>query len=254
MEEAEALCNRLGVMVAGQLHAIGSKQHLKSKYGSGYELTVKLATLSSNDNNHNNNNTNNNHSSIVNQMQMILVWLQQSFPSTQIIYENGGLITYQLEQKEVKMSILFTQLEAEKIKLGIEEYSFAQPTLEQVFIRIVNNVNNNANNNNNHNNNNNILPQEANLQTAQEQLSRKQHMDLQFTQAKCGCSDFCLKITMIIQAFLLLIMIIIGALIGPKDSIGGAICVTIGILLIIINIILLNLLCCLSCRNPVEEL
>ena len=30
MEECEALCNRIGIMVNGQLKAIGSLQHLKS--------------------------------------------------------------------------------------------------------------------------------------------------------------------------------------------------------------------------------
>jgi ATP-binding cassette subfamily A (ABC1) protein 3 len=42
MEEAEALCHRIGIMVKGQLHALGTKQHLKMKFGSGYELNVKL--------------------------------------------------------------------------------------------------------------------------------------------------------------------------------------------------------------------
>ena len=35
MEEAEALCTRIGIMVKGQLQALGSPQHLKMKFGSG---------------------------------------------------------------------------------------------------------------------------------------------------------------------------------------------------------------------------
>jgi ABC-type multidrug transport system ATPase subunit len=46
MEEAEALCHRIGIMVKGQLRALGTKQHLKNKFGSGYELTVKLKSSS----------------------------------------------------------------------------------------------------------------------------------------------------------------------------------------------------------------
>ena len=42
MEEAEALCQRIGIMVKGQLRALGTKQHLKAKFGSGYELCIKL--------------------------------------------------------------------------------------------------------------------------------------------------------------------------------------------------------------------
>jgi ATP-binding cassette subfamily A (ABC1) protein 3 len=32
MEECEALCTRLGIMVNGQFMCLGSQQHLKSKY------------------------------------------------------------------------------------------------------------------------------------------------------------------------------------------------------------------------------
>jgi hypothetical protein len=42
MEEAEALCTRIGIMVKGQLQVIGTPQHLKEKFGSGYELIVTL--------------------------------------------------------------------------------------------------------------------------------------------------------------------------------------------------------------------
>jgi ABC-type uncharacterized transport system ATPase subunit len=33
MEECEALCTRLVIMVNGQFYCLGSVQHLKSKYG-----------------------------------------------------------------------------------------------------------------------------------------------------------------------------------------------------------------------------
>uniref|UniRef100_A0A8C9ZJT8 ATP-binding cassette sub-family A member 5-like n=1 Tax=Sander lucioperca TaxID=283035 RepID=A0A8C9ZJT8_SANLU len=42
MEEAEAVCDRVAIVVSGQLRCIGSIQHLKGKYGRGYSLEVKL--------------------------------------------------------------------------------------------------------------------------------------------------------------------------------------------------------------------
>ncbi|TKS89355.1 ATP-binding cassette sub-family A member 5 [Collichthys lucidus] len=42
MEEAEAVCDRVAIMVSGQLRCIGSIQHLKGKYGRCYSLEVKL--------------------------------------------------------------------------------------------------------------------------------------------------------------------------------------------------------------------
>ena len=43
MEEAEALCTKIGVMVGGRLRCLGSSQHLKSKFGQGYLAVFKLA-------------------------------------------------------------------------------------------------------------------------------------------------------------------------------------------------------------------
>jgi energy-coupling factor transporter ATP-binding protein EcfA2 len=42
MEEAEALCTRIGIMVNGQLRCIGSGQHLKTRFGKGFEIDVGI--------------------------------------------------------------------------------------------------------------------------------------------------------------------------------------------------------------------
>jgi ABC-type multidrug transport system ATPase subunit len=45
MEEAEALCTKMGIMVNGEFKCFGSSQHIKDKYGTGYELEIKIRTL-----------------------------------------------------------------------------------------------------------------------------------------------------------------------------------------------------------------
>ena len=42
MEECEALCNRLVIMVNGRFMCLGSLQHIKHKFGRGYSVTVKV--------------------------------------------------------------------------------------------------------------------------------------------------------------------------------------------------------------------
>uniref|UniRef100_H3GIJ8 ABC transporter domain-containing protein n=1 Tax=Phytophthora ramorum TaxID=164328 RepID=H3GIJ8_PHYRM len=42
MEECEALCTRVGILVSGQLKCLGSVEHLKQKFGRGYIVEVKL--------------------------------------------------------------------------------------------------------------------------------------------------------------------------------------------------------------------
>lgn len=42
MEESEALCSRLAIMVNGRFRCLGSIQHLKSKFGQGYSVVIKM--------------------------------------------------------------------------------------------------------------------------------------------------------------------------------------------------------------------
>lgn len=42
MDECEALCTRLAIMVNGEFKCLGSVQHLKNKFSKGYTLTIKL--------------------------------------------------------------------------------------------------------------------------------------------------------------------------------------------------------------------
>ena len=42
MEECEALCTRIGIMVKGRLQCIGPIQHLKSRFGTGLIVDIKL--------------------------------------------------------------------------------------------------------------------------------------------------------------------------------------------------------------------
>ena len=44
MEECEALCTRLAIMVNGQIKCLGSTQHLKSRFGQGFTVLAKVST------------------------------------------------------------------------------------------------------------------------------------------------------------------------------------------------------------------
>jgi ABC-type uncharacterized transport system ATPase subunit len=45
MEECEALCNRLAIMVGGQFMCMGGVQYLKQKFGQGFTIMVKLKAV-----------------------------------------------------------------------------------------------------------------------------------------------------------------------------------------------------------------
>mmetsp|Transcript_22569 Transcript_22569/g.21741 ORF Transcript_22569/g.21741 Transcript_22569/m.21741 type:complete len:135 (-) Transcript_22569:432-836(-) len=45
MEEAEALCTKMAIMLGGKFKCFGSSMSIKEKYGTGYELEFKVRTL-----------------------------------------------------------------------------------------------------------------------------------------------------------------------------------------------------------------
>ena len=46
MEECEALCQRIGIMVGGRLRCLGSSQHLKTRFGKGFQFEARVAAIS----------------------------------------------------------------------------------------------------------------------------------------------------------------------------------------------------------------
>jgi len=44
MEEVEALCSKIGIMVGGRLRCLGSAQHLKNTHGKSYTVQIRMGT------------------------------------------------------------------------------------------------------------------------------------------------------------------------------------------------------------------
>ena len=42
MEECEALCTRLAIMVNGEFKCLGSTQHIKNRFGDGYIVIIRI--------------------------------------------------------------------------------------------------------------------------------------------------------------------------------------------------------------------
>lgn len=115
MEECEALCTRLTIMVNGQFKCLGSIQHLKSKFSQGYTLTIKIRK-----------NLN------ANELQEIAIFIQDKFQDVVLRDKHQELITYYISNKSLPWSKLFGIMELAKQSLHIEDYSLGQCSLEQV--------------------------------------------------------------------------------------------------------------------------
>ncbi|XP_055050856.2 phospholipid-transporting ATPase ABCA3 [Misgurnus anguillicaudatus] len=119
MEECEALCTRLAVMVNGQFKCLGSPQHLKSKFGSGYTLLAKVhmeGDLGEMD------------------LQLFKDFIESTFPGSLLKDAHLGMVHYHLTDKTLTWAQVFGVLETAKEKYRIEDYCVSQISLEQVFL------------------------------------------------------------------------------------------------------------------------
>ena len=115
MEECEALCTKLAIMVNGEFQCFGTTQHLKSKFAQGYSLIVKLKGGA--------------------QPQSPGAFLQvlQSKVQVQVKHEHGVQLDLSVSQSE-KMSDLFAVMESAEVQACIDDYGLSQTSLEQVFL------------------------------------------------------------------------------------------------------------------------
>ncbi|MCJ8749017.1 hypothetical protein PDJAM_G00171320 [Pangasius djambal] len=115
MEECEALCTRMAIMVNGQFKCLGSIQHLKSRFGDGYTVIVRVrggpADLST-----------------------VEEFVTQTFPDSVLKEKHHNTLQYQMPQKEGALSHIFSQFSRNQHTLGVEDYSVSQTTLDQVFV------------------------------------------------------------------------------------------------------------------------
>ena len=115
MEECEALCTRLAIMVNGRLKCLGSPQHLKNKFGQGYTLIARVSRDAPD-------------------TRPFKEFIHEWFPGSVLKDEHQGMVHYHIRNKRVTWAQLFGTIEGVKWNLNIEDYSVSQTTLEQVFL------------------------------------------------------------------------------------------------------------------------
>ncbi|EHH31333.1 hypothetical protein EGK_12384, partial [Macaca mulatta] len=117
MEECEALCTRLAIMVQGQFKCLGSPQHLKSKFGSGYSLRAKVHSEGQQE-----------------ALEDFKAFVDLTFPGSILEDEHQGMVHYHLPGRDLSWAKVFGILEKAKEKYSVDDYSVSQISLEHVFL------------------------------------------------------------------------------------------------------------------------
>ncbi|KAF5910024.1 ATP-binding cassette sub-family A member 1-like isoform X1 [Clarias magur] len=115
MEECEALCTRMAIMVNGRFQCLGSVQHLKNRFGDGYTIILRLSASPPDS-------------------CPVDAYFQSCFPGIQLKERHHNVLQYQLPTHACSLAHVFDILSNNSEELGIAEYSVSQTTLDQVFV------------------------------------------------------------------------------------------------------------------------
>uniref|UniRef100_A0A8B9RF54 ABC transporter domain-containing protein n=1 Tax=Astyanax mexicanus TaxID=7994 RepID=A0A8B9RF54_ASTMX len=115
MEECEALCTRMAIMVNGQFKCLGSIQHLKNRFGDGYTVIVRVQGGATD-------------------LSAVEDFVNRSFPGSVLKEKHHNTLQYQIPYTEGALSHMFNQFSKNQHALGVEDYSVSQTTLDQVFV------------------------------------------------------------------------------------------------------------------------
>eukprot|EP00163_Fabomonas_tropica_P016008 TRINITY_DN28902_c0_g1_i1.p1 TRINITY_DN28902_c0_g1~~TRINITY_DN28902_c0_g1_i1.p1 ORF type:complete len:600 (+),score=117.07 TRINITY_DN28902_c0_g1_i1:1-1800(+) len=119
MEEADALCSRIGIMVSGELKCLGTSQHLKTKFGHAYEIEIST-------------------DSDVEVAKRLHDWMVDQFPDATVTESHHGHHRYAIPLTKISsLADIFAALSQANRDLGegtVIDYSISQPTLERIFI------------------------------------------------------------------------------------------------------------------------
>ncbi|XP_035303775.1 ATP-binding cassette sub-family A member 17-like [Cricetulus griseus] len=119
MEECEALCTRLAIMVQGQFKCLGSPQHLKSKFGTGYSLQARVQRELEQE-----------------ALKKFKAFVEMTFPGSNLEDEHQGMVQYYLPGYSLSWAKVFGIMEQAKKDYMLEDYSINQVSLEDIFLSL----------------------------------------------------------------------------------------------------------------------
>ncbi|TNN50827.1 ATP-binding cassette sub-family A member 1 [Liparis tanakae] len=112
MEECEALCTRMAIMVNGRFQCLGSVQHLKNRFGDGYTVVLRLSASSP-------------------AWSPVSSHMRSCFPGIELTARHRSVLQYQLPSSACCLAQVFQVLADSAEQLGVVDFSVSQTTLDQ---------------------------------------------------------------------------------------------------------------------------
>jgi ATP-binding cassette, subfamily A (ABC1), member 3 len=144
MEECEALCSRVAIMVDGSFKCLGSSSHLKNKFCRTVKMEVRCATSSSSMSSSSGYKSSKPQNSGVSsggsggvideekEIDRVIAFILAAVPQACVEERHGNYVRFDAPTSCLKLSQAFRLLQSPE--LNIEDYGVSQGTLEQVCV------------------------------------------------------------------------------------------------------------------------
>ena len=120
MDETEALCTKICIMINGKFVCLGTPTHLKNKFAQGFTLIVHLKHLPDGN---------------FQEIDPIFEYINKRFQSTSVFESQPGYAQFQIEGADVEAADIFECMEMAKELYAIEDYIVQRTSLQQVFLK-----------------------------------------------------------------------------------------------------------------------
>uniref|UniRef100_A0A0V0IV07 Putative ABC transporter A family member 7-like n=1 Tax=Solanum chacoense TaxID=4108 RepID=A0A0V0IV07_SOLCH len=115
MDEAEYLCDRIGIFVDGNFQCLGTSDELKARYGGCYMFTMTTSPENG---------------------CKVEDLVKRLSPNAKKTYHLYGTQKFELPKDEVKLSDVFLTVRQAKERFPVQSWGLADTTLEDVFIKV----------------------------------------------------------------------------------------------------------------------
>ena len=122
LDEAEYLGDRIGIMSDGHFICCGTSSYLKSKYPCGFNINLLIDSKKFDEN----------------KKKTILEKIKTYDPQAEIKVASKCLFSINLQSNNEHVAEIFKYIEESKREFGIEDYTVASTSLEDVFLKINN--------------------------------------------------------------------------------------------------------------------
>ncbi|KAF9294105.1 ATP-binding cassette sub- A member 1 [Mortierella antarctica] len=137
MEEADALGDKVAIMVSGHLKAIGNTTRLKNKFGSGYRVELALGNFIPNSQT----TPAPNQQGWPSQKQLEQEMSDAThaiIPESVLLDQSGGMMVFGIPLQAIeRMAELTAMLERSQAQGRVKQWGIAQTSLEEVFLSLI---------------------------------------------------------------------------------------------------------------------